>query len=150
MDHNVLITRVSSAMQRWRAIRSDDISSCSCMQLVSHMFAPRLRWPRDRDPDECNLQACFATCSLAFICVFLPWQIPRNNIETPSLLGRSQTTQVRCLCVAQVWGTRARTSLIAICMYLAFHDVPAHRELQPQRLAIGLREEAPLPNVDGI
>ena len=147
MDHNVLITRVSSAMQRWLVIRSDDMSSCSCMQLVSHMFAPRLRWPRDRDPDECNLQARFATCSLARISslaspaqqhcdAFVARQIANNAGAMP-------------LCSAS-WGTRARTSLIAICMCLAFFDVPTHRELQQQRLAIGLREKASLPNVDVI
>ena len=106
-----MITRVSSAMQRWLVIRSDDMSSCSCMQLVSHMFAPRLRWPRDRDPDECNLQARFATCSLARISslaspaqqhcdAFVARQIANNAGAMP-------------LCSAS-WGTRARTSLIAI------------------------------------
>ena len=111
-----MITRVSSATQRWLVIRSDDMSSCSCMQLVSHMFAPRLQWPRERDPDECNLQVRFATCSLAFIGVFLLWQIPRNIIATPSLLGRSQTAQVRSLCVAQVGAhVRARASSQYAC-----------------------------------
>ena len=54
---------------------------------------------------------CRRASQPAALRVFLPWQVPRNNIATPSLLGRSQTTQVRCLCVAQVGAhVRARAS----------------------------------------
>ena len=112
------------------------MSSCSCMQLVSHMFAPRLRWPRDRDPDECNLQVRFATCSLAFICVFPIWQIPRNSIATPSLLGRSQTAQVRSRCVAQVAAhVRARASSQYAC---ALHSTTCPRIASASARASGV------------
>ena len=105
------------------------------------MFAPRLRWPRDRDPDECNLQVRFATCSLAFICVFPIWQIPRNSIATPSLLGRSQTAQVRSRCVAQVAAhVRARASSQYAC---ALHSTTCPRIASASARASGVANGSP-------
>lgn len=68
---------------------------------------------------------CRRASQPAALRVFLPWQVPRNNIATPSLLGRSQTTQVRCLCVAQVGAhVRARASSQYAC---ALHSTTCPR-----------------------
>ena len=113
----------------------------SCAQLPSHMFANRCRQPRDRDSDKCNLQGHFATCSLAFIGVFLLWQIPRNIIATPSLLGRSQTAQVRSRCVTQVGAhARARTSSQCAC---ALHSTTCPRIASANARASGVANGSP-------
>ena len=107
---------------------------------IAHVCATFAVAVRSR-PDECNLQRQFATCSRAFIGVFLFWQIPRNNIAAPSLPGGSHAAQVRCLCVAQVAAhVRARAATLAWeVRALALQcTVPAdHEALQRAGAALG-------------
>ena len=61
-SHNM---RRASVTQRWLDIRTDSVVGCSCTWLVSQLFATRLRWSRDRDQAECNLQKHFAARATA-------------------------------------------------------------------------------------
>ena len=65
MEQNAQSMRRASVTQRWLDIRSDSVVSCSCTWLASQLFAMRLRWSRDRDQAECNLQKHFAARAAA-------------------------------------------------------------------------------------
>ena len=65
MKQNSHSMRRESVTQRWLDIRSDSVVSCSCTWLVSQLFATRLRWSRDRDQADCNLQKHFAARATA-------------------------------------------------------------------------------------
>ena len=68
MEQNSQSVRTASVTQRRLDTRRDYVLNCSCTLLASQLFATRLRWPRDRNPADGNLQKHFAvqaaaTCS---------------------------------------------------------------------------------------
>ena len=86
MKQNSHSMRRASVTQRWLDIQSHSVVSCSCTWLVSQLFATRLRWSRDRDQAECNLQKHFAARATATPA----WTSCASRLEVAYVRGAGQ------------------------------------------------------------